>query len=162
MISLVVAVAENGVIGSKNGLPWHLPADLKKFKQLTTGHTIVMGRKTWESIGRPLPERRMLVVTRDPEKLAGAPVEAFASLGAALAAAGEDEVFVIGGGEIFREALPKAGRVYLTRVHAEIPGDVTFPTLLESEWREVSREDHDADEKNLHAYSFLSFERISQ
>ena len=118
MISLVVAISENGVIGSKNGLPWHLPADLKKFKQLTTGHAIIMGRKTWESIGRPLPERRMLVITRDPGKLAGAPVETFVSLDAALAAAGEDEVFVIGGGEIFREALPKAGRIYLTRVHA--------------------------------------------
>lgn len=162
MISLIVAVAENGVIGSKNGLPWHLPADLKKFKQLTIGHTIVMGRKTWESIGRPLPERRMLVVTRDPEKLAGAPVEAFISLDAALAAAGEDKVFVIGGGEIYREALPIAGRISLTRIHAEIPGDVTFPELLDSEWREVSREDHDADEKNPHAYSFLTYERISQ
>ena len=160
MISLIVAVAENGVIGSKNGLPWHLPADLKKFRQLTTGHAIIMGRKTWESIGRPLPERRMIVVTRDPAKLAGAPVEAFASLEAALAAAGEGEVFVIGGGEVFREALPRAGRVYLTRVHAEIPGDVTFPDLAESEWREVSREDHGADEKNPYSYTFLVYERI--
>lgn len=160
MISLVVAVAENGVIGGKNGLPWHLPADLKKFKQLTTGHAIIMGRKTWESIGRPLPERRMLVVTRDPAKLAGAPVEAFASLEAALAAAGEGEVFVIGGGEIFREALPKTGRVYLTRVQVEIPGDVTFPDMPEREWREISREDHAADEKNPYAYTFFIYERI--
>lgn len=159
MIALVVAVSENGVIGSKNGLPWHLPADLKKFKRLTTGHAIIMGRKTWESIGRPLPDRRMLVVTRDPGKLAGQPVEAFASLEAALAAAGEDEVFVIGGGEIFREALPRAGRVYLTRVHADIPGDITFPSLPEAEWREVAREDHEPDGKNPHAYSFLVYER---
>lgn len=159
MISLVVAVSENGVIGSKNGLPWHLPADLKKFKTLTIGHAIVMGRKTWESIGRPLPDRRMLVVTREPAKLAGAPVEAFVSLDAALAAAGEDEVFVIGGGEIFREALPAAGRVYLTRVHAEIPGDVTFPDLPVSAWHETAREEHAADEKNPHAYTFLTYER---
>lgn len=159
MIALVVAVSENGVIGSKNGLPWHLPADLKKFKKLTTGHAIIMGRKTWESIGRPLPDRRMLVVTRDPAKLAGQPVEAFASLEAALAAAGEDEVFVIGGGEIFREALPRAGRVYLTRVHADIAGDVTFPELPAGEWHEVSREDHEPDEKHPHAYSFLTYER---
>ncbi|TAK05152.1 dihydrofolate reductase [Patescibacteria group bacterium] len=159
MISLVVAVSENGVIGSKNGLPWHLPADLKKFKKLTTGHAIVMGRKTWESIGRPLPDRRMLVVTRDPGKLAGQPVEAFASLEAALAAAGEGEIFVIGGGEMYREALPRADRVYFTRVHATIEGDVTFPELLESEWQETFREDHNADERNPHAFTFYTYER---
>ncbi len=158
MVTLVVAVAENGVIGAKNGLPWRLPADLKRFKALTTGHAIIMGRKTWESIGRPLPERRMLVVTRDPAKLAGQPVEAFASLADAIAAAGEGEVFVIGGGEMYREALPLARRVQLTRVHAVVEGDVTFPGLPEAAWRETFREKHAADDKNPHAYTFLTYE----
>lgn len=159
MMSLVVAVSENGVIGSKNGLPWKLPDEMKRFRELTKGHAIVMGRKTWESIGRPLPERRMLVVTRDPSKLADAPVEAFASLDEALAAAGEGEVFVIGGGEIYREALPRADRVYFTRVHAVIDGDVTFPELPQSEWQETFRERHEADERNAYAFTFLTYER---
>ncbi len=159
MISLVVAVSENGVIGSRNSLPWKLPDEIKRFRELTRGHAIIMGRKTWESIGRPLPDRRMLVVTRDPAKLAGTPVEAFASLDAALAAAGEGEVFVIGGGEVYREALPKAERVYFTRVHATIEGDVTFPELPESQWRETFREDHAADDRNPYAFTFFTYER---
>lgn len=159
MISLVVAAADNGVIGSKNGLPWKLPDEMKRFRTLTKGHAVVMGRKTWESIGRPLPDRRLLVVTRDPAKLAGAPVEAFPSFDAALAAAGEGEVFVAGGGEIYREALPRADRVYFTRVHATIEGDVTFPELSDAEWRETFREDHAADERNPYAFTFYTYER---
>ncbi len=153
-LSLIVAMAENGVIGRDGALPWHLPADLRRFKTLTMGHSMVMGRKTFESIGRVLPGRRSIVVSRDPEWRAEGAWTA-PSLEAALAlTATEAEVFVIGGAEIFRQALPRADRLYLTRVLAEVEGDVYFPELDASEWRLVSREEIAADEKNLYPTSF--------
>lgn len=159
-LSLIVAMAENGVIGREGALPWHLPADLRRFKTLTMGHPMVMGRKTFESIGRALPGRRSIVVSRNPEWQAEG-VETVTSLEQALTlAAAEEEVFVIGGAEIFALALPRADRLYLTRVHAEIEGDVFFPKLDKSEWRTVSREDLAADEKNLYPTSFEVWERV--
>jgi dihydrofolate reductase len=160
-VALVAAVDEDGVIGRAGELPWHLPADLARFRRLTTGHHLIVGRRTWESIGRPLPGRRMVVVSRGAPPLPDGVARA-TSLAAALdlaRLAGETEVMVGGGGEIYRAALPLADRVYLTRVHARVGGDTCFPTLDPREWREVSREDMAADDRNAHATTFLVLER---
>jgi len=160
-LSILVAVSENGVIGRKGELPWHLSADLRRFKRLTMGHTIVMGRKTWESIGRPLPGRRMVVVSRQADYLAsGASVvtsleEAYQS----AQDAGEEEVFVIGGAEIYRLALPQADRLYLTRVLAQVEGDTFFPELDLASWKRLESESHLSDAKNDYAYRFEILER---
>lgn len=160
MISLVVAAARNNVIGKGNALPWDLPNDLKHFREVTAGHTVIMGRKTFESIGRPLPKRRNIVITRQ-EGYQPEGVEVVDSLDAAVAAVPpSDEVFVIGGGEIFKQALPIADRVYLTRVEADIEGDAFFPELEPKEWRETSRQEGIVDEKNALAHTFLTFDRI--
>jgi dihydrofolate reductase len=160
-LSIVVAMAANRVIGRDNQLPWHLPADLKHFKQLTTGKPILMGRKTWESIGRPLPERTNIVITRDTDYTAAGCVVVH-SIDAALRAAGHnDEVMVIGGSELYRQVLPQVTTIYLTRVHADIEGDTVFPEIDESEWREVERIDCEPDEKNAYAYSFITLERVT-
>ncbi len=171
-IYLLVAAAENGTIGRDGRLPWHLPADLKRFKKLTVGHTVIMGRKTHESIverlGRPLPKRRSLVLSRDLGYSGGAQmqhrsapgVEVAASLEQALEmAADETEVWVIGGAAVFAEALPRAGRLYLTRVHAEVEGDVFFPEIDAEAWRLISEERHEADARHQYGYSFQIFER---
>lgn len=167
-LSLVVAAAENGVIGREGDLPWRLPADLGRFKRLTTGHPIVMGRKTYESIGRPLPGRVSIVLTRDAAWTAGnEAVVVVTSLDRAIEAAlqaegvSTDEAFVIGGGEVYRLALSHADRVHRTRVHTEVEGDATFPNLDESEWRLASSEKHPADEKNEHDCTFEVWERVS-
>lgn len=160
ILSILVAVAENGVIGREGRLPWRLPDDLRRFKRLTTGHTIVMGRRTYESIGRALPGRLSIVLSRDPDFTTPAGVEVVGSLDAALdACAGEDEVFVIGGESLFREALPRADRVYLTRVHAEPAGDVLFPNFDETAWDRVEIEEHAADEHHVHPFTFLAYHR---
>ncbi len=159
MLSLVAAVAQNGVIGSGNRLPWHLPADLEHFKAVTLGKTILMGRRTFESIGRPLPQRRNLVLTRRGDFNA-AGVETVTSLEQALdLAAGEPELMVIGGAELYRLSLPQARRIYLTRVHAPVAGDTRFPPCDWSEWRESARAAHPADGRNAHAMTFLTLER---
>lgn len=157
-VSLILAMADNRVIGRDNELPWHLPADLRRFKEMTVGHAIVMGRKTWESIGRPLPRRRSIVVSRNPSyRAAGADVAG--SLEEALRLAGDDdEVFVIGGAAVFAAALPRADRVYLTRVHAEVPGDVRCPPLGGC-WELVAEERHEADERHAHPFTFQVYER---
>lgn len=158
-VTLVVAATEDGVIGRDNAMPWHLPADLARFKQLTWGKPIVMGRRTFESIGRALPGRRNVVVTRDPAWRAEG-VHAADSLDAALAACGDAaEVMVIGGAQLYAAALPRAGRVELTRIHARIDGDTRFPALDPAEWREVARIERAADARNAHALSFISLER---
>ncbi|GGG48690.1 dihydrofolate reductase [Hymenobacter glacieicola] len=160
MTALVVAVAENGVIGGENRLLWHLPLDLKHFKQLTQGHPIVMGRRTFESIGRPLPNRTNLVVTRQTDWQAEGCQTAYGVLQALEAArALDEEVFVIGGGEIYRQALPAADVVYLTEVHHSFAGDVTFPELNPADWREESRERHEPDDKHAYAFSFVTLRR---
>ena len=159
-ISIVVAMASNGVIGRDNELPWHLPADLQHFKKTTMGKPILMGRKTWESIGRPLPGRTNIVITRDTAYRAEGCV-VVNSIDAALeASSGQDEVMVIGGAEFYRQVLPLADTIYLTRIHATISGDTCFPELNVADWREVERSDHAADEKNPHDYSFIRLDRV--
>ncbi|GBD31738.1 Dihydrofolate reductase type 3 [bacterium HR33] len=153
-------MAENRVIGRSNGLPWHLPADLRRFKELTMGHTVIMGRRTFESIGRLLPGRRLVVLTRNAS-YSHPGIEVAGSLDEALELAREDpEVFVAGGGEIFRLALPRLDRVYLTVVHAAVEGDTTFPELAAGEWRLVEDVRHSADERNPYDYSFRLYRRV--
>ncbi len=160
-ISIVVAMDANGVIGRDNELPWHLPADLQHFKKTTMGKPILMGRKTWESIGRPLPGRTNIVITRDSDYQADGCI-VVNSIDAAMAAAGEqDEVMVIGGAEFYRQVLPRADTLYLTRIHASFDGDTVFPELYAADWREVERSDQSADEKNPHDYSFIRLERVT-
>ncbi|MBH8567263.1 dihydrofolate reductase [Microvirga sp. STS02] len=161
MVSFVVAVAENNAIGKDGELPWgHLPDDLQHFKRITLGHPVVMGRRTYDSLGRALPKRPNIVITRQPGWAAPG-CETAASVPAALARAREldEEVCVIGGGEIYREALPAADVIYLTEVHHSFEGDAFFPTLSPSEWREETRERHEADERHAYAFSFVTLRR---
>jgi len=160
MIALIVAVAENGVIGQDNALPWHLPNDLCHFKQLTSGHPIVMGRRTFESIGKPLPQRTNVVVTRQTDwQAAGCQVSNSVPNALELAGTLGDDIFIIGGAEIYRQALPAADTIFLTEVHHEVVGDATFPDLNPGEWREETRERHEPDAKHAFAYSFVTLRK---
>ena len=158
-LALIVAIGENNELGKGGRMPWHLPADLKHFKTLTLGKPIIMGRKTFEAIGKPLPGRRNIVVTRNPGFRAVGCEIASSLADALVLAAGTPEIMVIGGAEIYREALPRAQRIYLTRVHAQFDADTFFPKLDPVDWRETSREDHTADERNPFARTFLILER---
>lgn len=155
---LVAALAENRAIGLGGALPWRLPEDLKRFKRLTVGKTILMGRKTWDSLGRPLPERENWVLTRDPD-FAAPGARAFRGLEAALDAHPGGELMVIGGADLYRQTLPLATRLELTQVHAEVEGDAFFPKLDPAQWHEQRREDHPADARHAHAYSFVTLLR---
>jgi dihydrofolate reductase len=163
-ISFVVARADNGVIGRDNALPWHLPADLKHFKRLTVGKPVVMGRKTFESIGKPLPGRHNIVLTRDPAWRAEG-VTVVANLAEAIAAAGlepktrAEEVMIIGGAAVYAEALPIATRIHLTEVHDAPDGDTVLPPFAPARWHETAREDHPARDGRP-AYSFVTLERV--
>jgi dihydrofolate reductase len=162
IVSLVAAVDRHGLIGAGGQLPWHLPADLRHFKATTMGHHIIMGRKTWVSIGRPLPGRVNVVVTREPLRLAEAACTAVDSLEAALEVAfdaGDDEVFVIGGAQLYALALPHAQRIHLTRIDAAFEGDVYFPELDSTAWTEVSRIECEPDPRNQFRYAFCVLER---
>jgi dihydrofolate reductase len=161
LISMVVAATENDVIGRDNGMPWHLPDDLKYFKARTMGKPMLMGRKTFESIGKPLPGRTSVVMTRDPSwRHEG--VVVVRSLDEALAwAANVPELCAVGGAEIFRLVWPVARRLFLTRIHAEISGDTYFPRLDPGEWREVERVEHAVDERHAYAMSFVTLDRVS-
>lgn len=158
-ISLIVAASENNVIGRQNDLPWSLPDDLQHFRTVTEGSSIILGRKNYESIGRALPRRRNIVISRQKDlHIEGC--EVVSSLQEALdLVTQEKEVFIIGGGEIYRQSLSVADRIYLTRVHADIEGDVFFPELDEGEWEEVSREEHPADDRHAYAFTFLTLDR---
>ena len=157
-ISLIVAVAENGVIGRDGDLPWRIPADLKFFKETTTGHPIVMGRKTHQSIGRALPGRKNIVITRDPD-FVGDDIAVVSDLDAAISSAGDAaEVMVIGGAQIYELALPHADRIYLTEVHVAADGDTHFPAFDRDIWRETARVDHPAT-GDTPAFSFVTLER---
>jgi dihydrofolate reductase len=159
MISIIVAASTNDVIGAQGDLPWRLSDDLKRFKGVTMGKPIVMGRKTWDSIGRPLPGRHNIVVTRQPDFSAEG-CDVVASVEEAIAVAGDvDEIMVIGGSQIYELALPLAKRLYLTRVHAEVEGDAFFPTIDETQWRLVKDEPHVADEHHEFSFSFRVLER---
>ncbi len=156
-VEIIVAMDPDRVIGRDNQLPWHLPKDLKHFKRITTGHTLVMGRRTYESIGRPLPNRRSIVLTRQPDWQAPG-VETQPDLERALAAAGAGPVFVIGGAELFREALPRAAVLHLTRVHERFPGDVYFPPTGD-DWTVVWEEKHGSDADHASGFTFQRLER---
>ncbi|MEQ8408895.1 MAG: dihydrofolate reductase [Gammaproteobacteria bacterium] len=164
-ISLIWAMSENRVIGRNNSLPWHLPEDLKYFKRTTMGCSIIMGRKTWESIGRLLPGRTNIIVTRNTDyEVEGArvveSVEAAIKLAESIAYIdGSDEAFVIGGAEIYKHALPLADRLHITRVHAEVDGDTYFAEFDESEWDEVWQEDFTRNDANPYDYSICVLER---
>ena len=160
-VSLIVAVSSNGVIGRDGGLPWCLPADLKHFKRTTMGHHLIIGRRTWEEVGKPLPGRTMVVVTRS-RNFAPEGAKVVRSVERALELAADDEEPFIGGGaQIYRIALERdlVDRIYLTRIHAEVEGDTIFPEVDLGRWELASEEHHDADEKNEFSYSFLVYER---
>jgi dihydrofolate reductase len=158
IISIVVAISENHVIGKDNKLLWYLPNDLKHFKDITTGHTVIMGRKTYESVGKPLPKRRNVIITRQDIAIEGC--EVANSIETALALSkDEEEVFIVGGAEIYKQSLHLTNRIYLTIVHKEFDGDSFFPEINKNEWNEVYREDYQPDEKNSLPYSFITYER---
>ncbi|PIP65707.1 hypothetical protein COU77_00420 [Candidatus Peregrinibacteria bacterium CG10_big_fil_rev_8_21_14_0_10_49_16] len=164
-VSLIAAASENNVIGKSGHLPWDLPDDRKYFRDATKGKPVIMGRKTYESLPeniRPMPDRRNIVITRDKARsLLGC--DTVSSLEEALLIAEQDdpdEVFVIGGGDIYHLALPIADRIYLTRVHADIDGDTYFPEVDGNEWKEVMREEHGKDEKHEYAFTYLMYDRL--
>jgi dihydrofolate reductase len=158
-LTIIAALADNGVIGSEGKLPWHLPDDLRRFKALTMGRPMLMGRRTFDAIGRPLPGRRNLVLTRGSQPFpAGA--QGVPSFESALAVcAGDPELCVIGGAEVYRLALPRTDRLELTRVHGLFEGDVTFPDFHAGQWREVARVEHSADDRHALAMTFLTLDR---
>jgi dihydrofolate reductase len=166
-LSLIAALAENGVIGRDNKLPWHLPNDLKYFRAVTIGKPVIMGRRTWESLGRPLPGRTNIVITRQPAyEATGARVVATLDEAIRLAESvalidGQDECVVIGGAEIYALALPRCDRLYLTEVHATVDGDAYFPVFDRARWRERARERFAAEGPNPFDYSFVVYERVA-
>jgi len=161
--SLIVAVAANGAIGYEGDLPWRLPADLRHFKRLTMGHHLIIGRRTWESVGVILPGRTMVVVTRDLEYRPGVEGVLVAhSLNEALRLAeDDDEPFIAGGAGLYREALEMVDRVYLTRIHEEFKADTFFPGFDPEEWLVIAEEHHRPDEKNIYPYTFLTLDRAA-
>ena len=159
MLAIIVAAAENGVIGQGGQLPWHLSADLRRFRALTTGHSILMGRKTFDSIGRPLPDRRSIVLSRDPN-YAPDGVEVVSDFDQALSrTAGESKVFVIGGSQLYQLAIPFAERIYLTEVAAQVEGDVRMPEIDWSAWKLVEELPTQTDEKSGLRFTFKTFDR---
>lgn len=160
MISLLVAMDNNRLIGKDNDLPWHLPADLAYFKRVTMGHSIIMGRKTFESIGRPLPGRENIIITRNKEYKADG-CKVIHSIEEVLEMNHNDkELFIIGGAEIFKEVFPHADRLYITEIDAVFTGDTFFPSFPLSEWQKTSSEKGTRDEKNPYDYNFVVYERI--
>ncbi|MFQ1649526.1 type 3 dihydrofolate reductase [Aeromonas veronii] len=160
-ISMIAAMAHDRVIGKDNQMPWHLPADLAHFKRVTLGKPVLMGRKTFESIGRPLPGRRNLVISRNPDYQAEG-IEMVGSVEAALAllaGSSVEELMVIGGGHLYAEMLPSADCLYLTRIDLAVEGDTRFPAFDDGQWQRVDCESHPADEKNPHPYSFETWQR---
>ncbi|HTM63914.1 MAG TPA: dihydrofolate reductase [Gammaproteobacteria bacterium] len=163
VLSAIAATAENRVIGLNNKMPWHMPADLKHFKEITSGSPVLMGRKTYESIGKPLPNRTNIILTRDAKYPSPEDCIVVTNIDTAISMANElsmDEIFVIGGAEIYQQLLPKIQRVYLTEIHHTFEGDAFFPELSKSEWKEISREQHRSDDKNPYDYSFVVLERV--
>jgi dihydrofolate reductase len=159
VVSIIVALSENNVVGKQNKLPWKLSADLKRLKAITMGHHLIMGRKTWESLGRPLPGRINVVITSDKNYKAEGGIVMHSLKEALEISSKDDEVFIFGGGTIFKEAMHLVDRIYMTRIHAVIDGDTFFPALKLNEWKEISREDFKADERNEYDYSFITLER---
>ena len=164
--SMIVAMAQNRVIGINNKLPWYLPNDLKYFKQVTMGKPIIMGRKTFESIGKPLPGRTNIVITRNADwqaagvKVAHSLEQAYQIAEAIAEIDGQTELMIIGGDQIYQSSLPDIDRIYLTKVHAEVSGDAWFPEVDWSQWQELGREDYPAEGPNPYDYSFIVYDRI--
>ena len=169
-LSLIVAMAKNRTIGLDGAMPWHIPEDLKFFKRVTMGHPVIMGRKTYQSIGAALPGRTNIVVTRNKD-FEAADADVVHDLSEALTKAkateelrrpdgGREEIFVIGGADIYGQALPEAQRIYMTEVHQELPGDAFFPELAEGEWKETDRQDHDPETPGGSAYSLVILDRV--
>lgn len=164
--SMIVAAARNGTIGRDNALPWRLSDDLRYFRRVTMGKPVIMGRRTYDSIGRPLPGRDNIVVSRNPAfAAAGVHVasgvdEAFTLAEASARSSGAGELMLLGGAQLYAEALPRIQRIYLTRVHADVAGDAYLPALAADDWREISREDHPADSRNDFPFSFIVLQRI--
>jgi dihydrofolate reductase len=158
IVSIIVAIGENNAIGKNNQLLWHMPNDLKHFKEVTSGHTIIMGRKTFDSVGKPLPRRRNIVVTRQNITIPGCEVVKSVEDGLALCK-DDDEVFIGGGAEIYKQAMHLTNRIYLTIIHQSFDADTFFPEINKQEWKEISREDFQPDEKNPLPYSFITLER---
>lgn len=161
-LSIIVAMAKNRVIGANNAIPWHLPGELKMFKTITMGHHIIMGRNTWKSIGRLLPGRTTVIVTRQRDFCVPGAIIAD-SLDAALAACRtDDEIFVIGGAQLYAAALPRADRIYLTQVDADVKGDTLMPQFVLAQWRERSSRSFSADDKNPYNYKLTVYDRIQK
>lgn len=162
IISMIVAADENNCIGAGNKLLWNLPDDMKHFRELTKGHPVIMGRKTHESIGRVLPGRRNIVISRSNDlKIDGCDV--VDSLESAIDSVKDDptgEMFIIGGGEIYRQAIDRADRIYLTRVYGAFTGDTFFPEIDEKKWKEISREEHSADDRNEYSFAFSKYTKL--
>ncbi|MBI2658396.1 type 3 dihydrofolate reductase [Candidatus Woesearchaeota archaeon] len=159
IISLIVAMDENRVIGYKNKLPWNLPSELKYFREATKGKPVIMGRKTHDSIGRPMPERLNIIITRDRNYKADGCVVVNSKEDAVKAAEGNDEIMVIGGAEIYKLFLPIANRLYVTRVHGSFNGDTYFPEFNENEWVKVKEKFFEKDDENRHSYTIAVLER---
>lgn len=158
-VSLIVAMSKNGVIGDRGRIPWHLPAELQRFKRITMGHHIVMGRKTWESIGRLLPGRRSVIVSRNPDYAVPGAIVADSLRAAIAICLYDEEVFVIGGAELFRKALPIADRLYLTVVDAEVTGDTMMPAIDFDDWVATESEEVAADDRNPYPFRFTRYAR---
>jgi len=162
MLSIIVAAARNNAIGKNNQLLWHMPADLKFFKETTLGHPVIMGRKTYESVGKPLPKRRNIVITRNQD-FAPEGVEVCHSLDAALELLDDtEENFIVGGSEIYKMSLPYCDKIYYTEIDASFEADTFFPSFNREDWHLVRREEHGSDEKNPYNYCFLTYERIKK
>ena len=159
-LSIIVAMSRNRVIGSKGAIPWRLPGELKRFRAITMGHHLIMGRRTWESIGRPLPGRTSVIVTRQSGYRASGAMVAHSLDEAIAACRGDDEIFVIGGAELYAQALPRASRLYLTVLEAEIEGDTWMPEIDASIWRETASESFAADGQHAYAYRCSLHERV--
>ncbi len=158
-ITIVVAIAQNYAIGKNNQLLWHLPKDLKHFKDITAGHTVIMGRKTFDSVGKPLPKRRNIIITRQALTIEGC--EVVNSLQAAInLCKTEEEVMIVGGAEIYKQAMQITNRIYLTIVHHAFDADTFFPEIDYTLWKETAREDHETDEQHQFSYSFITLEKL--
>ena len=161
IISIIAAMGKNRVIGKNNSLPWKLPADMKHFQDLTTGKPVIMGRKTFESLGKPLPNRMNIIITRDQNYKAEGCIVAHSLDDALKAAENQKEVMIIGGSQIYKEFLPRADKMYLTLIEADFEGDAYFPGYKIEDWEEIDYKEHERDAKNQHNYTFLTLKRKS-
>lgn len=161
MITIIAAVAENNALGKDNGLIWHLPADLKRFKKITEGHYVIMGRKTFESLGKPLPNRTTIIITRNPNYAAEGCIIVNSLKEAIIKASPDENPFILGGAEIYKQAIAIADILDLTIVHHNFEADAFFPEIDPSIWKEIERENFKADEKNVYDFSFVKYAKIN-